>query len=171
MQPESSEKTGKDILALLADISDKTAVKHKLVKTVIVLAEKDRFLLAEEAGLSIPDAGTRQEIWKTIGYTKAKESGGRNAFASAHQFAHEETIRYFRQGIVKYCMRLNNIKEALPVLREISNDTQSMEPLLKHVAINEVFQGNPDPEIVQRINNSLNIQWAIDMVRNITLKE
>ena len=171
MQSGNLDKTAKDILALLAGISDKAAVKHELINTVTILAKKDNIQLAEEVGLSISGVDTRQEMWKTIGYMKAEESGGPNAFFRARQFAHEETIHYYRLGIVKYCSRLNNIIAALSILKEISNDTKSMEYLLKHATINEVFQSNPDPDMLQRLNSSLNIQWAIDIARHMPLSK
>ncbi len=163
IQSESISQTGKDIFALIAGISNKAEVKHKLMKTVITLAKKDNLKLAEEIGLSISDIDTRQNMWKSIGYTKVKENGIDATSVTARQFAHEETIRYFKQGIVNYCYELTSIEEALGIMKEISHDTRSIEFLLKHVAFNEVFRGNPDPEIIQRINRSLNIQWAIDI--------
>jgi tetratricopeptide (TPR) repeat protein len=170
IQSESISQTGKNIFALIAGIPNKAAVKHKLMKTVITLAKKDSFQLAEEIGLSISNIDTRQDMWKSIGYTKVKENGVDATSVTARQFAHEETIRYFKQGIVNYCYELTSIEEALGIMKEISHDTRSIEFLLKHVAFNEVFRGNPDPDIIQRLNRSLNIQWAIDIAEKMKEK-
>jgi hypothetical protein len=39
----------------------------------------------------------------------------------------------------------------------------SMETLLRHYALHELFINNASPEKIERYNRTLNIQWAIDI--------
>jgi hypothetical protein len=51
-------------------------------------------------------------------------------------------------------------------LRYLANDSESIENLLQKHALHEVFFGNASKEKINRLNRSLNIQWALDIVAN-----
>ncbi|MFM7381326.1 MAG: hypothetical protein ACKO2X_09535, partial [Bacteroidota bacterium] len=48
-------------------------------------------------------------------------------------------------------------------LSHLAHDTESIENLLQKHALREVFFGQADPENINQLNRSLNIQWAIDI--------
>ena len=51
-------------------------------------------------------------------------------------------------------------------LSHLVNDSESIENLLQKHALHEVFFGNASKEKINRLNRSLNIQWALDIVAN-----
>jgi hypothetical protein len=50
--------------------------------------------------------------------------------------------------------------QALPLLAE---DSQSIENLLQSYALHEIFLGRPTAQFKQRLNKTLNVQWALDI--------
>jgi hypothetical protein len=52
------------------------------------------------------------------------------------------------------------VQEFLP---SIVKDSESIETLLQKYAINELFFGSASKEQINRLNKTLNIQWAIDI--------
>jgi exonuclease I len=50
--------------------------------------------------------------------------------------------------------------EFLPL---IMNDTNSIETVLQDYALNEIFFNKPSNELIERLNSSLNIQWALNI--------
>jgi len=171
ISPEKHDQTAQEIFTLITHIKDRPDSTIKFKRIVISLTQKECFRLAEDIGLSISDINSRHEMWESRGYLRAKEKGVDDAFLLASKFGHKETTHYFKKGIIKHCFQLNSIEEVPAIIKEISHDTVAIELLLKHVAINEVFLGNPDPETLQRINRSLNIQWAIDIAEAMKTKK
>lgn len=171
INPDKHDQTAQEIFALITQIKNKPDSTLQLKRIAISLIQRECFRLAEDVGLSISNINSRHEMWKLRGYLIAKEKGVDEAFLLASKFEHEETIHYFKKGVIKYCLQLNSFEKVPAIIKEISGDTETIELLLKHVAINELFQGNPDPETLQRMNRSLNIQWAIDIAEAMKTKK
>ena len=101
------------------------------------------------------------------GVRSGKKEGGKNRFSAASQFTSNTTIFYFKEGIVEHCTKLNKIDDVLEIIGEVSNDAESIERILTFVAINQLFYSTIPPEILERLNRSLDIQWAIDLVKDM----
>jgi hypothetical protein len=52
------------------------------------------------------------------------------------------------------------IQRALSI---VESDNESVESLLQNYALNLVMMGNPSLELTDRLNRTLNIQWALDI--------
>jgi hypothetical protein len=48
------------------------------------------------------------------------------------------------------------------------NDLESINKLLQHHALHEVFFNDVSPEKIERFNRTLNIQWALDIKNQFT---
>ncbi|MFM8319007.1 MAG: hypothetical protein ACKOAV_11650, partial [Bacteroidota bacterium] len=62
---------------------------------------------------------------------------------------------------------LLNHKNPLFFLPIIDNDTENIQIILQKHALYELIFGNPSAEKVNRLNHTLNIQWAIDIKNSI----
>jgi hypothetical protein len=49
------------------------------------------------------------------------------------------------------------------VLPYLTNDTESIEKLMQNYALRELFFGDSDQNKIRRLNQSLNINWAMDI--------
>jgi len=52
------------------------------------------------------------------------------------------------------------LRQAIPYF---PNDVKSLEHLIHHYVIHEIFLGELSQEKIQRFNRTLNLQWAIDL--------
>ncbi len=53
------------------------------------------------------------------------------------------------------------LMQSLPM---ISGDNKSIENLFQNYSVQQVFMDNPTSELTERLNRTLNIQWALDIV-------
>jgi hypothetical protein len=53
----------------------------------------------------------------------------------------------------------------------LAEDSDSIEHILQLYAQNEIFFGKPSKEKINRLNKTLNIQWALDIIASFPKEE
>jgi hypothetical protein len=140
--------------------------KSNLIKDIsIEMAKRGNWLLALEIGSEISQIATRQSCWKEMADSIKKHSDWQNSLKLVDELQNKEARLFYLQGWSEnlapvetdiYCF-----KEAISVL---TKDSQSVENLLQAYALNQLMFGRPTKEQVKRLNKTLNLQWAIDIV-------
>jgi hypothetical protein len=70
--------------------------------------------------------------------------------------------------VATYEVNSECIAVALPLM---VFDTESIEFLLQKYALQETLLGKPDTTLLQRLNRTLNIQWAMDIAAQFPQEE
>jgi len=125
--------------------------------------------LAEKVALDIPKTETRQQCWIELASATLDQEGFEKALSKCHQLQSEEARSFYIKGWVDELSvadaNAECLHKALPIM---AKDSKSIETLLHKYALKEVFLGKPSPEFIQRMNRTLDIQWALDIVCSLS---
>lgn len=128
------------------------------------LAEYGDLSDAESICLEISSIGVRQSCWKSIAANFKKANSNFGALEIVKRFQSEEAQVFFIKGwsesVLPQESDINCIQESLSIL---FNDSDSLEALLQTYAVHEVFFGGANQKKLNRLNRTLNIQWALDI--------
>jgi hypothetical protein len=128
------------------------------------LFNQNNFKLAEKTGLKISKIDTRQECWKSIAKNAKEQLGWKKALEQLSKLQNKEMYVYYLKGLAENINVNDANKECLfQFLPLIMNETNSIETVLQAYALNEIFFKQPSKELVNRLNQSLNLQWALDI--------
>ncbi|MFD3393417.1 NACHT domain-containing protein [Aquirufa sp. OSTEICH-129V] len=141
--------------------------KSNLIKDIsIELAKRGNWHLALEIGSEISQIAMRQSCWKEMAESIKKHSDWQNSLKLVDKLQNEEARLFYLKGWSESLSPFETdnscFKEAVSVLM---NDSQSVENLLQAYALNQLMFGRPTKEQVKRLNKTLNLQWAIDIVK------
>jgi hypothetical protein len=159
-------KQGKveESLACARGINDEYQKSKSLSSISTELAKQGDWALTEKIGFEIPRIADRHDCWKEIADNTCNEFGWKQAIQKVGQLAHKEARFFYLKGWAASVSQKETdtvcAEEALP---HFSNDSDSIETFLQKHALYEVFFRNADKEKTQRLNRSLNIQWALDI--------
>lgn len=114
---------------------------------------------AEIVALEIQQISWRQNCWKEIGKTAWEL-----ALKGVQTFKSDEARLLYLRGWSKQVAAENVTAECVAVsLPFIIRDSESIENLLQNHALHGIFFSNIGGERINRLNRTLNIQWALDI--------
>lgn len=120
--------------------------------------------LAEKVSLEISEIAKRHSCWQDIAVEISKQEGWQNALLHVNKLQKEEARFFYLKGLVKNLTIIESNSECLElVLPYLTNDTESIEKLMQNYALRELFFGDSDQNKIQRLDQSLNIKWAVDI--------
>jgi hypothetical protein len=92
------------------------------------------------------------------------QEGWQNALLHVNKLQKEEARFYYLKGLVNNITIIESNSECLEtVLPYLTNDTESIEKLMQNYALRELFFGDSGQNKILRLNQSLNIKWAMDI--------
>lgn len=107
----------------------------------------------------------RQNSFKNLAHKFINDYGIQESLKISDKFNFEESKTHYLKGCVKHVnsnqVDQNTAQKALPYL---IHDSESLEIVLQKHALHETFLGNSTQEQLERLNQTLNIQWALDIV-------
>jgi len=134
------------------------------------LAKQGDWALAEKYGLQIPLIAERQKCWRTIASSTCNNDGWFKALQQVKKLQSDEARIFYLKGWAgtveapdAHCVQV--------ALSHLAHDTESVEMLLQNHTLREIFFGQADPENLNQLNRSLNIQWALDTKAKFPEKE
>jgi mannitol/fructose-specific phosphotransferase system IIA component (Ntr-type) len=138
---------------------------YKALNSISVeLAKQGNFVLAEAIGVEIFQISERHNCWKTIAQNGYKNMDWQKSLQQNTQFKSDEARLFYLKGwanSVSECdADLDCVQEAL---KQLAHDSESIENLLQKHALHEVFFRKSIPEKINRFNQTIDIQWAIDI--------
>jgi len=138
----------------------------------VEMAKQGKLEDAEAIGNEICSLYMRLECWKEIGLESLSPNKWKAASGVIEQLKNGETREFFLKG---WSEKVNVtevtgdcIAETLPL---IINDSDSIETLLHKYAVRETLLCEPEYSLQQRLNRTLQIQWAIDIAAQFPKKE
>ena len=133
-------------------------------KIAIALAEHKYWSLSERAILEILEIGQRHNSWEHFAEDIMLKEGWENALLHVNKLQKEEARFFYLKGLVNNLTIIETNSECVEqVLPYLTNDTESIEKLMQNYALFELFFGDSDQNKIQRLNQSLNIKWAMDI--------
>jgi len=106
-----------------------------------------------------------QEYWINVGNFYKVENGWKIALQAAFNFESNDIRFFYLRGWAEAINACETNQELLQkAIPYLIHDTDLLEIVLQKYAIHETFLGKSNPQQLQRLNQTLNIQWALDIV-------
>ena len=169
---EETKSVIQEALACARGISYDFDKSNALKDISIELAKQGNLTLTETIGLEISQLAERHSTWKTIAGNNYKKLGWQKALQQVNQLQSDEARLFYFKGWAEAVSQDETdavcVQEALS---HLAHDSESIENLLQKYALYELFFGTDNEELVNRLNKSLNIQWAIDIKAQFNREE
>ncbi len=119
---------------------------------------------AESVALQISATAVRHYCWKEIAKVTIEIHDALTSLDFYSEFKNEEARTFYLKGWAEH-VGIQSISnevfcEALPLLAQ---DTEALEQFLQTYAIQVLFFENPSQAKIQMLNQTLNLQWALDI--------
>jgi tetratricopeptide (TPR) repeat protein len=145
-------------------ITESSSKSRALMIISIERVKRGDYWKAEEIGFQIPQISQRYFCWKRIGKYNLSNSNWVDATHQVFLWQNEEAQTYYLKGIASSMKIVDCDKDFILRARKFFlNDIESFEQLFQHYGINTLFFQNATPAVINRLNRTLNLQWAIDI--------
>jgi hypothetical protein len=153
-------------------ISEDGIKSDALAEISLELAKKGDWQFAEKTAFEITLIAERHMCWKSISQSFNYNNGWQSALDKYNFLNSDEANVFYLKGLVEDA-NLNNIdflclKDSLPFF---IGDSDSIEKLLQAYSQHEIFFNKPSKEKINRLNKTLNIQWALDIIAKFPKEE
>jgi tetratricopeptide (TPR) repeat protein len=161
-----------EALSCARGISDDSYKSRALQSISVELAKQGNWELAETTGMEISQLSERHKCWKTIAENSSKAMGWHKSLQEARQFQSDESCLFYLKGWAEVVNEQDADYTCIQAaLSQLTHDSESIETLLRKYALHEVFFGNAGRDKINRLNRTLNIQWALDIVAQFPKEE
>jgi tetratricopeptide (TPR) repeat protein len=146
-------------------------LKCKLLKNIAIeFANQGEYGLSEKTGMLIEIIDERQECWTVIGENTINKLGLDHALLIVGNYQFDEVQQYYLKGLADSVINQDLNREILlKTIFIFRHDLKSMEKLLRHHAVHELFFQDTPTKQIERFNRTLNIQWAIDIKNSVNV--
>ena len=146
------------------DEEDEFLRGDNLHELAICLASIGEMELAENYAHSIKLKIQRINCLKTMGIETTKLLGGLDAYSASMKLKQEESKFYFLKGWVEE-LSIKEVSEKFinEIISEFIDYIEIIEVLFLKNKIKKTCQGILNQELINRLNRTLNIQWAVDI--------
>jgi len=152
-------------LEIVSEIKDEILKNETLQAIAInVIKEKDHTEFSKII-FEIKKITNQQEFWKKIAFECIETYGLFIAFYKLTEFNLFESRIYYLKGWAE-SIKVDDISDELAykAIQALKDDSTSMEHFLQVYAQHELFFGSPSQEKIDRLNKTLNLQWAMDII-------
>ena len=159
-------KKGQLEQALLnARTSIHNSIKNSIISLVAVeYAIQGKWQKSETLVSEITKIEARQECWINIAQNIYLAKGLNYSLITFGQLQNAQVKAYFMKGIVDTISSTQSNREIiLPLVFNSQNHMESLENSLLNYYLNQLFFSVLEPKIINRLNRTFDIQWAIDI--------
>lgn len=154
-----------EIFELNRIISNESYKNNVLVFVSNEKAKLSKIHEAESVALQISATAVRHYCWKEIAKVTLEMHDALTSLDFYSEFKDEEARTFYLKGWAEH-VGIQSISkevfcEALPLLAQ---DTEALEQFLQTYAIQVLFFENPSQAKIQMLNQTLNLQWALDIL-------
>lgn len=139
-----------------------------LNKLSIELAKHSNLNMAEKVGLEIQEVLTRQSCFNKMAHSILKQSNWKSALEVGLKLQNKDARFSYLHGWADSLSANETdngcLKKVFPL---IVNHNECLEILLRKYSKNEIVFVSQNEILLQRINETLKIQWAIDISKHI----
>ena len=150
---------------LVNEISENLIIDNSITSLLNKTSNKDSLILAELKGLEICITEERHLFWKNSAKTIIQNNDALSSLLNYSKFKNEEARTFYLKGWAEH-VTIKSIShevlcQALPLL---SQDTEALEQFLQTYAIQTLFFETPSQAKIQLLNQTLNLQWALEIM-------
>ena len=150
------------------DITSKKSKSRALKGISCEIAKRGDLMLSEQILLEIPKINYQYICIKEIAVIVCQEIGIEDAFDKVFYFNNNEVKRFYLKGCVEFLdIETINKKIILKAMKLINNDNESLNHLLQLHSLKQLFFSNLTQEKLEKLNGLLNLQWAIDLKKEL----
>jgi hypothetical protein len=151
-------------MELTKKITDISSKGSALMNIAIEQVKQGNWNFAEEISLQIQQTNQRYWCWERIGKEKLITSNSLDRIKQVDVLQNRETQNSYLKGIINTLDISHCSKDfLLYVRRYFMYDMKSLEKLFQLYGLNALFFSNTNPNWINRLNQSLNLQWALDI--------
>ena len=171
-QLEEAASAMQEALACARGISDESVKCSSLKNISTELGKQGQVEEAESVGLEIPQIAQRHECWKEMAKLSLEKDAWNVALNGVITYKSDEARLFYLKGWCEHVavenVTASCVAEAFPY---IASDSESIESLLQKYALQETLLGKPGTTLQERLNRTLNIQWAMDIAAQFPQEE
>ena len=165
---EEASSAMQEALTCVRVINNESEKSSSLMNISIQLAKQGNLMLAEQVSLEIPLTPRKFSCWKEIAKDSYEKHGISVAIHQADKFQNIEVKLDYLKGLADSIILRDFEKELiLNAARFYNNDIESMQKLLQQYALRELFFNESAEQRMERLNRTLNLQWAIDIKNSL----
>jgi len=162
------EKMSSALLDKVLDLSIFSGNNASIASTTLEFANRGQWRKAESAGLYISSDFIYRECWYDIAKRNLYKNGVDHAFqVGLNLISKESRVFYFRALVDSVNAKDVDFRFLYKLICKNLNDAIYLETLLQKYSLNMLFYSNSFTNKINRLNRTLNIQWAIDITNNI----
>ena len=168
MKVKEADSVMKKALECAYSIIDDNEKSSVIKEISSEFAKHGKWQFAESLGMEIPNIAQRQTCWKELAGVSKEQGDWSTSLQKVTELQNDEARMFYLRGwsekLVPQEVNKTCLQQALPLL---AGDTLSLENLLQTYAMSAVFFDNTSIEIIRRLNETLNIQWALDIASQL----
>ncbi len=169
-EPEDDEFFMMEALKCARNIENNIEKNNLLERICCEFVKRSNLNLAVQICHEINDTFKRQLCLKSIAENICEQISWQGALGSVNKLESPEAKKYYLKGLAElYDITNSNKKMILYARQYYQNDIASMELLLQQYALHELFFDDVSDSKLERLNRSLNIQWAIDIKNSFSV--
>jgi predicted phage gp36 major capsid-like protein len=159
-----SDSLMQEALEYARSISDESDKSNALADISTELAKQGYWNLAESIGMEITQLNSRYSCWQILAHNANKDLGWQKSLAQVNEFENDEVRLFYLKGWAD-ATDLLKVDEACVKsgLIQLVDDSKSLEILLQKHALHQAFFGGASKQKLNRLNSTLNFQWALDL--------
>jgi hypothetical protein len=133
------------------------------------LVRQGNWDLAEKTGTEIHRTNRRHDCWRAMAGIMIQSSDLENGIAAAGKLKNSEAVSFYLKGWARNLSPASaGSAVVIKALPKFSGDPESILALLQAHALHEIFFGSAANKKIDRLNQTLNIQWAIDIKNSVS---
>ena len=166
----SIQGQSEEALFIARGLSDEIEKSSALKEIAIELVKRGNWSLAEKIIMEIPLIAERYSCWKGIVSSINNEIGRQKGLERMNKFQYQESKIFYVKGWSEELpfIEINDecFQHALP---HLLSDPDSIAKVLQKYALRSVAFKNLLPNKLNRLNRTLDIQWAIDIKKSLSV--
>jgi hypothetical protein len=161
-----------EAIACARSINNDTMKSSALTFIAIEIFRQENWKLAEQVVADIFQTSARNNCWKKMAKSIKKQLDWNLSYDKMLYLNRDEAKMFYLKGWAE-SISVDDISNeiAYKAIQALMNDSTSLENFLQVYAQHELFFGNPTKEKVVRLNKTLNIQWALDIIDQFSKEE
>jgi len=161
----------KKVISIIRILKTKSHKSTAISELSISLVKNENWDLAERILNEIPEISKREDTWVKFAKSQIRKVGAQKAIMIKKANSNPNSSPFYIKGWSE-AINVNETNQKLlqDAIAYLIQDTDSLEIVLQKYAIYEIFLGNSTPQQLQRLNQTLDIQWALDIVDSFSEK-
>jgi tetratricopeptide (TPR) repeat protein len=148
-------------------ISDQNTKNVALKYIALQVFKVGNWILLEKIMLNINPLKELHNCWLEIAISITRSKNCKFSAKQYNEINNSQYRLFYLKGFAEsYCVKdadKSSLRELLPLF---ITDSESLGKLLHAYGLHEIFFNNPAQEKINRLNRTLNIQWALDIANN-----